>query len=224
MHQLLKKDTESQHESLEKVIDIFDRCSEVTKYAHLIWAYSQFYKRFEDALFASDFVNESGKFLKDPFLNSDYRYFKKSDLLARDIEFLKINSQESQEILDSLTEHFGPSHQQLLNFETSLCSPYKCLGSLYVIEGAQLGGAMITRKLKAQLQNKTIPKIPLSFFDGQGKETWNVWNRYLLILNQGGFDASQKSETLSAANEIFRQFECWIKASDALLASIHGRP
>lgn len=78
------------------------------------------------------------------------------------------------------------------------------MGSLYVLEGATLGGQIITRHL-----HKTLPHAPTRFFGGYGDETGTRWKRFLTRLEGCAPDIPA---LLSGARGTYRCFDAWLSA------------
>jgi heme oxygenase (biliverdin-IX-beta and delta-forming) len=76
-----------------------------------------------------------------------------------------------------------------------LSQPEEVLGYLYVMEGATLGGQVITRLLQKQLPITTDHGG--KFFFGYGKRTKEMWNNFCVILNNVN-DSTQQQVITSA--------------------------
>lgn len=79
------------------------------------------------------------------------------------------------------------------------------VGSLYVLEGATLGGQIITRHLR-----KTLPGAPTRFFRGYGTQTGTRWKAFLEKL-----EAHPQDDVIAAAKATYRCFDAWLTASPA---------
>jgi heme oxygenase len=84
-------------------------------------------------------------------------------------------------------------------------SYHRALGALYVVEGSTLGGRIIAGMISRQLGSIKS----LSFFNGYGAETGNMWQAFKDLLNQP-FTERQRQEIISAAEDTFITFKNWI--------------
>ncbi|MBS1664402.1 MAG: biliverdin-producing heme oxygenase [Bacteroidetes bacterium] len=82
---------------------------------------------------------------------------------------------------------------------------YSALGALYVLEGSTLGGRIIAGMIVRQLDSTKS----LSYFNGYGAETGNMWASFKEYLNQPCTPA-QRREIISAAEDTFLTFKNWI--------------
>lgn len=82
---------------------------------------------------------------------------------------------------------------------------YSALGALYVLEGSTLGGRIIAGMITRQLDSTKS----LSYFNGYGAETGNMWTSFKDYLNQPCTPA-QRHEIISAAEDTFLTFKNWI--------------
>jgi len=86
--------------------------------------------------------------------------------------------------------------------------PYaSALGAMYVLEGSVLGGKIIARMIKEQLNAQQSPGY--SFFLGYGEDTGAMWQAFKDDLEQP-FDDREKEEVVQAANDTFVRFKQWI--------------
>ncbi|HEY6900276.1 MAG TPA: biliverdin-producing heme oxygenase [Puia sp.] len=82
---------------------------------------------------------------------------------------------------------------------------YSALGALYVLEGSTLGGRIIAGMIARQMGTTKS----LSYFNGYGAETGNMWSAFKEYLNQP-CTPSQRQEIISAAEDTFLTFKNWI--------------
>lgn len=82
---------------------------------------------------------------------------------------------------------------------------HSALGALYVLEGSTLGGRIIAGMISRSLGSVNS----LSYFNGYGAETGNMWNAFKDFLNQP-FTIEQKEEIIAAAEDTFLTFKTWI--------------
>lgn len=84
------------------------------------------------------------------------------------------------------------------------------LGALYVIEGSTLGGKIISKMIKGQLQTELLA---ITFFTGYGDESVNMWNSFKQILDK----ITQPDEIaviVDSANATFQKFSHWFDSNE----------
>ena len=139
----LKEATREQHEQLENTVDVMNRMFSRDDYKKLLEKFRKVYSAIEPKIAAADL----GRF------GMDFDKRRKSQLLDADLKSLDVNgNHETSEWTDVPV----------------IDSPAKAFGCLYVLEGATLGGQVITRHLKQHLD--LSPEAGGSFFNSYGKE------------------------------------------------------
>jgi heme oxygenase len=93
------------------------------------------------------------------------------------------------------------------------------LGCLYVIEGATLGGQIITRHLLANLG--LTAQAGVAFFAGYGAETGPRWQAFGAMLRGGAQRWGGEEEIVASANTTFETLESWLFPKAALLPAPH---
>ena len=78
----------------------------------------------------------------------------------------------------------------------------QALGALYVIEGSTLGGQIISNMIKKQLPS--TGGHGLTFFDGYGEKTADMWERFKSFIDQE--ENLEGDEVIAVANETFLKF------------------
>lgn len=111
-------------------------------------------------------------------------------------------------LLDGTLPELTPE-QHLPKIENKL----QALGALYVMEGSTLGGIYISKMIAKQL-NIEDGKA-LSFFDGYGEQTENMWNAFKSRLDEQVVKLEEQTTVIQAANETFMQFKSWIDSKMA---------
>jgi heme oxygenase (biliverdin-IX-beta and delta-forming) len=82
------------------------------------------------------------------------------------------------------------------------------LGCLYVIEGATLGGQVITRHLQANLG--ITPETGGAFFAGYGAETGARWQAFGAMLTAAADRFGGEDEIVASANRTFETLHRWL--------------
>ncbi len=89
-----------------------------------------------------------------------------------------------------------------------VASSARLLGCLYVIEGATLGGQIITRHLQTHLG--LTPVCGASFFHGYGEQTGSHWKAFGARVRDFVQRSGGAGEVIAAANQTFVTFEAWL--------------
>lgn len=84
------------------------------------------------------------------------------------------------------------------------------LGLLYVLEGSTLGGQVISRHLKSQLQ--LDDSSGLRFFSAYGQKTGLMWKSFQGILNQKLKTEPQMKKAAFTAQITFEKLGSWLKS------------
>lgn len=94
------------------------------------------------------------------------------------------------------------SGNNLPKLNTSL----QVIGALYVIEGSTLGGRMIIKMLKQQINFLNVNE--LSFFYGYGDQTENMWKNFKIYIDKP-LKLHEEDIVIKSANDTFHQFTNW---------------
>jgi heme oxygenase len=146
--QKLKESTRQQHEHVEGTVDVMSQLFSLEDYKRLIGKFWAFYAAFEPTLPYAE--------LKAAGLDYDER--RKLKWLEADAKVLGLE---------------GPDEFHDLPDVSTLP---KAFGSLYVVEGSTLGGAVIARHLKDQLG--LTPENGGSFYASYGAEIGPKWKQF----------------------------------------------
>jgi heme oxygenase len=92
-----------------------------------------------------------------------------------------------------------------------LATAAKLFGCLYVLEGATLGGQIITRHLNASLG--LTPQSGGSFFSGYGQQTGSRWKEFCAHLSAFAAQADRDVEIVESANATFDSLDRWLYPS-----------
>jgi heme oxygenase (biliverdin-IX-beta and delta-forming) len=85
------------------------------------------------------------------------------------------------------------------------------LGSIYVVEGATLGGRIITKHVKDTLN--ILPTSGGSFFQGYGDATAMMWQGMRQLLVNGANNPSAENAIVASAIETFTALRNWSETS-----------
>jgi len=81
-------------------------------------------------------------------------------------------------------------------------------GCLYVIEGATLGGQIVTKHLQASLG--VTPQTGGAFFSGYAEHTGSRWKAFGAQLNAFAEASGADEEIIASANETFETLDRWL--------------
>lgn len=173
----LKEATRKQHEQMEMSVDIMNRMFSLEDYKSLLEKFYRFYSAIEPKIAAVDI----GSF------GLDFDKRRKTALLKNDLKNVdgKTGMTEWTDlpIVDSLAQAFG---------------------CLYVLEGATLGGQVITRHLKEHL--KLTPENGGSFFNSYGSEVGSMWKAFGEATTKFAEENNDDDTIIDAAKGTFDSF------------------
>jgi heme oxygenase len=178
----LKTDTLTNHQQLEKMlVGRMKAIRSKEDYISLLQLFYSYFGGLEELI--DRYINETEM--------PDYQHRRKSAALAKDIEDL--GGEPGQKV----------SENALPAIKNSL----QAYAAMYVIEGSTLGGKIISKMMAQQLgvtHNKG-----LSFFNGYGENTENMWEKFKNALNTKAKTPHEEQIIISAANETFEKFKEW---------------
>jgi len=186
----LKESTREQHVNLEGVVDVMNKMLTREDYQTLIEKFYRFYSAVEPLVAANDLA-DSG---------IDLAERTKTGLLEADLEVL--GALDKVQALPVLTD------------VPVLDTPAKAFGAMYVMEGATLGGQVITRHLKQHLG--LTPENGGSFFNSYGHRVGPMWKDFGAAVTAFSEKTGTDDEIVGAAKETFDSFaRCFAETSEA---------
>ncbi|WP_339470692.1 biliverdin-producing heme oxygenase [Pseudomonas sp. EL_65y_Pfl1_R83] len=188
----LRTGTALLHVTLEKRLPFFSERMDADWYQRLLQAYYGFYGPMEAALYECDLIPEG----------FDQGVRTKTPTLLNDLNALGLDEQA----IDAL-----PRCAELPPLDT----PAACLGALYVLEGATLGGQVLRREMAQRLHVNADNGG--AFLDVYGAETGRRWKDFLDYLGRLPLDARAKQRAVDAACSTFSCFEQWLDSQKVLL-------
>lgn len=185
----LKEATKQQHEGLENTVNVMGSLFSLDDYKTMMTKFYRFYSSIEPRLGELDWAEVGHNF--------DERL--KVPKLKKDLVNLGFSEDEISEIpvWDGLPK---------------LDSHAKAFGSLYVMEGATLGGQIINRHLKEHL-NLTTENGGL-FFGGYGKETGPMWKKFGETVTAFSESNNEDEQIVETAKQTFDSFKACFEATD----------
>jgi heme oxygenase len=138
-------------------------------------------------------------------IDLDYGPRHKSTRLVHDLQVLDDSPQQIASL---------PRCAQLVPLDT----PARLLGCLYVIEGATLGGRIITRHLQAHFG--ITPASGAVLFDGYGATTGSHWKAFCAVVTDHAdrvATAADRQQMVQSAVQTLDSLQRWMVASKAPL-------
>lgn len=177
----LKEATREQHEALESVVDVMSRTFTLDDYRELLTKFYRFYSAIEPKLPVAELMRNG----------FDVQPRRKTPLLEVDLKALGIF-----ETVQGLQKWSGVPE---------VGSVAEAFGGIYVMEGATLGGQVITRQLKSSLE--ITPENGGAFFNSYGREVGPMWKQFGSIITAYAERNPDADETIvNAARETFDSF------------------
>lgn len=87
------------------------------------------------------------------------------------------------------------------------------LACFYVINGAQLGSAMLEKRIRASL-----PEAPVAFFATRCTEPGHDWPAFRRFLDQQALDEAQQDQAVACASRIFHGLSARLPGQDGVAA------
>ncbi|MGY2290675.1 biliverdin-producing heme oxygenase [Pseudomonas sp. SDO528_S397] len=188
----LRCGTAELHVALEKRLPFFSPGLDAGSYRRLLQAYYGFYHPLETQLYENGLIPDG----LDPALRL------KTPTLVQDLRALG---------LDDLAIAALPRCRSLPALDT----PAACLGTLYVLEGATLGGQILRREIGRTLGLDA--HTGAAFLSVYGAETGRRWKDFLDYLNAVPLHAHARQWAVDAARSTFSCFEQWLDSQEVLL-------
>lgn len=189
LHGLLREATRSQHEDLERAVDIGKEISSRSRYIAYLARLWRVHTATEQALARIDFTP----------IGFDYSRRLRSRFIENDLYDLGFATKE----LKRLASVPAP---ELPTLEAGL-------GCVYVVEGSALGARAILPQIRSALG--LTPECGASFFIGFGEEGKPLWRACLEVLNAIDPHSPAARNVLDAATATFAMFQRWLPARPA---------
>lgn len=188
----LRAGTAQLHIALEKRLPFFSDTLDLQAFARLMQAYYGFYRPLEMALQACTAMPAE----------FDLHARLKTPTLGRDLQAMGL----PEHALDSL-----PVCHELPAIDSSAA----CLGVLYVLEGATLGGQILRREIAARLDLDADNGA--AFLDIYGAATGRRWRDFMQLLGSRPLAADERQAVVAAAHTTFSCFERWLQSQEVLV-------
>jgi heme oxygenase (biliverdin-IX-beta and delta-forming) len=137
-------------------------------------------------------------------LKFNYEARRKLPAMQADLRFLGMNTVDLLDI-------------PLCCDSPSITTLGQALGTLYVLEGATLGGQIISRHLKANLGLDA--EHGSSFFCSYGESVSPMWREYMLLATRYAESAHAEDEMIVAAIATFASFHDWLSSVSQVVSA-----
>ena len=192
----LRAKTGSAHLAIEQTLNLTDPSLTLIRYLHRIKQFYSFYKPLESRLLELS----SGI---APWL--DIRNRQKTAFLEADLQSMNQAIPNTGEPLTLCTAL------------PQLNSTAECFGCLYVLEGATLGGVVISKHIQDMLG--VTPETGGLFFHGYGQRTGEMWREFRAAMSLFDAQTHQQDQVIVAARATFDTLRHWCAKS-----STYDRP
>jgi heme oxygenase (biliverdin-IX-beta and delta-forming) len=178
----LRVETRTEHVALEDALDLMSTALTLQDYQHRLRMFYHFYTPLEALL------NVNGN------VEVTRGRINKFELLRNDMHYLGCQ-------MDAIAwcTKLPP-----------LSTPADVLGCLYVLEGATLGGRLISKHIQATLG--ILPTSGGSFFQGYGDETAAMWQGMRQLLLTGAVDSETENAMVANAISTFKCLRHWYQS------------
>jgi heme oxygenase len=181
---IIKEATLTNHQQVEKVlVSQMKSMRSKQDYVDLLHLFYGYFGGLEQQINA--YINQSDM--------PDYAQRRKTEAIANDLKAL--GSQ-----VPAVAGH---------NYLPQINNDLQAFGALYVIEGSTLGGKIISKMIQQHLNLANA--AGLSFFNGYGDDTQQMWDTFKQQLNAVVKSPADEETVLAAANETFGKFKQWLE-------------
>lgn len=191
LHARLREDTAALHRSLETELDLLGPALSLGRYVAVLRAFQGYYAALEPRLAV----------LATHAPPAGFALRARTPLLERDLAELGLQRDELTALAgaDSLPRLEGVEH---------------LAGCLYVVEGATLGGQVISRAVEQRL--RLTRARGCAFFSGDGAGTASRWRAVLHWIDELVAGGASADEVVSAAQETFGTLLRWARSQGAI--------
>ena len=190
----LRLETHAEHNALDQLLDLMNTKLTLQSYVRQLKQFYGFYAPLEQALQARRNLSADGLdgiTLPDVLSEALLARLNKTSYLQQDLQYLGI-----------------PTDDQLLCCNLlPLRTQADVLGCLYVMEGATLGGRLISQHVQIVLG--ITPATGGSFFHGYGEHTGSMWQGMRQFLVAGSPDKATENAIVTNAIATFSRLRSW---------------
>lgn len=179
----LQAETRPDHDAIEQLLDLTRSGMTLAAYRHTLERFYGFYLPLEDQLCAIGGWPERGLDLGERL---------KAPLLAADLAALGLDAPSNLPTCEALPD---------------LADVTAAFGCLYVLEGATLGGQVISRSIRSIIGDR--PEAGGLFFHGYGERTGAMWRAFREALTACTVNEDTHDGVVVAASATFRALRRW---------------
>lgn len=192
----LRLESRAEHEAVEKVLDLMSASLTRESYSQKLQQFYGFYAPLEKAL-----QNRSDR--KAGGVDAPLSVATRAALAAR---------LTKTDCLRQDLRHFGVTAEELplCHDLPPLGNQADVLGCLYVLEGATLGGRMITLHVQSTLG--ITPIAGGTFFEGYGARTGTMWQTMRHLLVSAALDTPTENAMVASAIATFSCLRLWCES------------
>ncbi|WP_395056093.1 biliverdin-producing heme oxygenase [Polaromonas sp.] len=191
----LRLETRAEHDAVERVLDLMGRGITLKAYRQQLARFYGFYGPLEAALL-SRFGQLTNQLAGDTSQWSVLPLrLQKTRLLLRDLQHLGMATEDL------------PLCRKLPPVQTQA----EMLGCMYVMEGATLGGQLITRHVRATLG--VTAATGGAFFEGYADDTGKMWQAMRQLLVRRAVNGSTEDAMVKSAIATFASLRVWCDRS-----------
>lgn len=184
--QRLREQTHESHKRLEVRLDLLHAALSLDRYRRLLARFYGFYVPVETSL---------AGLCQNNVPDLQFTQRRKVHLLVQDLEALGLSQQQVREL-------------PLCNNGPTLSSFPQALGCLYVLEGATLGGQIISRHLHSV--HGIHPENGGAFFGSYGPNVGRMWRAFGATLTAYAGVQEEEAVIIGAACDTFATLETWL--------------
>ena len=178
----LRTETRDQHDAIEQTLLLMDDDLTLEAYRRRLGQFLGFYKPVEERLL-------DGRSPLAPWLDVQAR--RKTPLLEADLTAL---GQDAARL-------------PICTTLPPLVSAAACFGCLYVLEGATLGGVIISRHVGQKLG--VSPAAGSAFFGGYGEQTGAMWQQFRTAITAFSRQSEAQDAVVASARATFEALQRW---------------
>ena len=179
----LRAETRSQHEAIERALMLMADPLPLHTYVHRLEQFYGFYKPVEDRI-----CDDKGPL--GTWLTPAKR--RKAHLLEADLKVLR-------------PEHATPV--ALCRHLPRLVSAADYFGCMYVLEGASLGGVLISRHIRTKLG--VTAATGGRFFEGYAEHTGTMWQEFRAAITEFSLTTDDHDAVIKTACATFEALQSW---------------
>lgn len=183
----LRTETRGQHEAIEQALMLMADQLTLPTYIRRLEQFYGFYKPVEDRI-----CDDSGPLGARLTARLTLAKRRKTHLLEADLKVLR----QCQGTPLALCRHLP-----------RLVSAAECFGCMYVLEGATLGGVLISRHIETKLG--VTPATGGRFFKGYAEQTGTMWQEFRTAITEFSLTTDDDDAVIETACATFEALRLW---------------